>query len=107
MSEKSGDKAQVPRALKVSGGQEKGLVETNLQRRDSVVIGRGTDCDVVIQDLKASRRHCQLSRKEDGFLLEDLGSRNGTYVNGQKISAPILLKANHTFQIGDTMFYLG
>lgn len=97
----------MPKALKVTGGLEKSLIEANLQRRDSVVIGRGTDCDVVIQDLKASRRHCQLSRKEDGFLLEDLGSRNGTYVNGQKISAPILLKANHTFQIGDTMFYLG
>ncbi len=97
----------MPRALKVSGGQEKSLIETNLQRRNSVVIGRGTDCDVVIQDLKASRRHCQLTRNDEGFVLEDLGSRNGTYVNGGKISAPVLLKANHTFQIGDTMFYLG
>lgn len=97
----------MPRALKVSGGQEKGLVETNLQRRDSVVIGRGTECDVVIQDLKASRRHCQLTRNEAGFMLEDLGSSNGTLVNGQKIVAPMLLKANQTFQIGDTMFYLG
>jgi pSer/pThr/pTyr-binding forkhead associated (FHA) protein len=97
----------MPRALKVSGGQEKTTIETNLQRRDSVVIGRGADCDVVIQDLKASRRHCQLTRNESGFMLEDLGSRNGTYVNGEKITAPVLLKAKHTFQIGDTMFYLG
>jgi len=64
------------------------------------------DCDVVIQDLKASRRHCQLTRKESGFLLEDLGSRNGTLVNGTKITQPMLLKVNQTFQIGDTMFYL-
>jgi pSer/pThr/pTyr-binding forkhead associated (FHA) protein len=97
----------MPQALKVTGGMGKSLLEANLQRRESVVIGRGTECDVVIQDLKASRRHCQLSRKEDGFLLEDLGSRNGTFVNGQRIAAPVLLKANHTFQIGDTMFYLG
>ena len=97
----------MPRALKMSSGPEKQLIETNLQRRDSVVIGRGTECDVVIHDLKASRRHCQLTRSSDGFLLEDLGSRNGTFVNGVKITEPVLLKANHTFQIGDTMFYLG
>ena len=99
--------SQVPSALKVSGGPEFKLFETSLQKRDSVVIGRAPDCDVVIQDLKASRRHAQLTRKTEGFLLEDLGSRNGTLVNGSKIKEPILLKANQTFQIGDTMFYLG
>lgn len=99
--------SQVPSALKVSGGPELKLFETSLQKRESVVIGRAPDCDVVIQDLKASRRHAQLTRKVDGFLLEDLGSRNGTLVNGAKIKEPILLKANQTFQIGDTMFYLG
>jgi len=82
------------------------LIETSLQKRDSVVIGRGSECDVVIKDAKASRQHCKLSRKEDGFLLEDLGSRNGTLVNGSKITEPVLLKANQTFQVGDTMFYL-
>jgi hypothetical protein len=107
VSEKNAEKSQMPRALTMSSGSEKSLVEMNLTPRDSVVIGRGTDCDVVIQDLKASRRHCQLTRNEGGFLLEDLGSRNGTLVNGVKISEPVLLKANHTFQIGDTMFYLG
>lgn len=91
----------------MSEGPESKLIETSLQKRDSVVIGRGTECDVVIKDLKASRKHCQLTRKTDGFLLEDLGSRNGTLVNGNKITEPVLLKANQTFQIGDTMFYLG
>ena len=96
----------MPRSLASGSGAPAKLIETSLQKRDSVVIGRGSECDVVIQDMKASRQHCKLSRREDGFLLEDLGSRNGTLVNGQKISEPVLLKANHTFQIGDTMFYL-
>lgn len=96
----------VPSELQMSTGSERTFLG-NLQKRDTVVIGRGTECDVVIQDLKASRRHCQLTRKADGFLLEDLGSRNGTFVNGVKITEPILLKGNKTFQIGDTMFYLG
>ena len=98
-------KSQVPNALTVSVGDDTTIFDA-LQRRNSVVIGRAPDCDVVIQDLKASRRHCQLTRKEDGFLLEDLGSRNGTLVNGTKIAQPMLLKVNQTFQIGDTMFYL-
>ena len=98
-------KSHLPNALTVSVGEDTTIFDA-LQRRNSVVIGRAPDCDVVIQDLKASRRHCQLTRKEDGFLLEDLGSRNGTLVNGAKITQPVLLKVNHTFQIGDTMFYL-
>jgi len=105
--EKNSHESEVPSALKVSGGREPKLIETSLQKRDKVVIGRGIDCDVVIQDLKASRRHCQLTRQECGFLLEDLGSRNGTLINGVKIAEPVLLKANQTFQVGDTMFYLG
>ena len=98
-------KPEVPNSLTVSVGSDTTIFDA-LQRRESVVIGRAPDCDVVIQDLKASRRHCQLTRKESGFLLEDLGSRNGTLVNGTKITSPMLLKVNQTFQIGDTMFYL-
>jgi pSer/pThr/pTyr-binding forkhead associated (FHA) protein len=100
------DNAPVPRSLSTGSGSPEKLIETSLQKRDSVVIGRGSECDVVIQDMKASRQHCKLSRQPSGFLLEDLGSRNGTLVNGEKITEPVLLKANHTFQIGDTMFYL-
>jgi pSer/pThr/pTyr-binding forkhead associated (FHA) protein len=85
---------------------ENNALQATLRRRDSVVIGRGTECDVVIKDPKASRRHCQLTRKEAGFLLEDLGSKNGTYVNGSRITSPIVLKPNETFKIGETMFYL-
>jgi pSer/pThr/pTyr-binding forkhead associated (FHA) protein len=90
----------------MSGGLPHKLIETCLQKRDSVVIGRGSECDVVIHDLKASRQHCKLTRQEEGFVLEDLASRNGTLVNGLRITEPVLLKASQTFQIGDTMFYL-
>jgi pSer/pThr/pTyr-binding forkhead associated (FHA) protein len=81
-------------------------VQTRLGRRNEVVIGRGVECDVVIKDVKASRRHCRLVRKDEGFLLEDLGSRNGTFVDGKKISAQVALKVQQTFKVGDTVFYL-
>ena len=81
--------------------------QADLKSRTSVIIGRDPECDVVVQDRKASRQHCRLSRSEGAFLLEDLGSRNGTYVNGERITQAVTLRANQTFQIGDTMFYLG
>ena len=71
-----------------------------------IIIGRGLECDVVIKDAKASRKHCRLVRKPDGFLLEDLGSRNGTFFEGKKISTPVNLRADQAFKIGDTVFYL-
>ena len=100
------DNAEVPRSLSTGSGAPEKLIETSLQKRDSVVIGRGNDCDVVVQDMKASKQHCRLTRSGQGFVLEDLGSRNGTLVNGLKITEPVLLKTNSTFQVGDTMFYL-
>lgn len=94
----------MPKVLKGDGGGE--AFSANLERRESVVIGRGLDCDIVIRDVKASRRHCKLTRQAGSFLLEDLNSKNGTYVDGVRIKDPILLNMNQTFKIGDTMFYL-
>lgn len=81
-------------------------MQTRFGRRDEIVIGRGVDCDVVIKDAKASRKHCRLLRKDDGFVLEDLGSRNGTFFEGKKITGQVALHADQTFKIGDTVFYL-
>lgn len=75
-------------------------------RREQIVIGRDLDCDVVIKDVKASRKHCKLVRRKDGFVLEDLGSKNGTFVDGEKISAPIPIRPDQAFKIGDTLFYI-
>ena len=74
--------------------------------RKSIVIGRALECDVVVKDVKASRRHCQLRREGSTFILEDLGSKNGTFVNGERIQEAVTLKPNQSFAVGDTMFYL-
>jgi len=55
---------------------------------DSVVIGRSTRCDLALADRFLSRRHARLLRIEEGWHVEDLGSRNGTFVNGIRISEP-------------------
>ena len=53
--------------------------------RRAVVLGRSRDCDVVLDDRSVSRRHAELVRHGDGFLLRDLDSTNGSAVNGKRI----------------------
>jgi hypothetical protein len=50
-----------------------------------VVIGRSRECDLRIADLNASRRHAELQKDEDGYWIVDLGSMNGTLVNGRRV----------------------
>jgi pSer/pThr/pTyr-binding forkhead associated (FHA) protein len=57
-----------------------------------VIIGRGDDCHVLIDDRQASRHHARITQTEDGYVLEDLGSKNGTFLNGQPLTAPTVLK---------------
>jgi DNA-binding response OmpR family regulator len=67
--------------------------------KDELVIGRGADCDVVIPDRQVSRHHACIRRTSDGFLLEDLGSKNGTHLNGNAIQRPELLQDGDIVQV--------
>jgi hypothetical protein len=68
--------------------------------RDLLVIGRGTDCDIVIPKRQISRHHAQVERDESGYLLRDMGSKNGTYVNGQEVrDKPHRLKDEDEIQL--------
>jgi len=66
------------------------------------LLGRGTDCDIVIPSGRASRRHARISVTEDGALLEDLSSSNGTHVNGVQISGRHRLEHDDFIVIGET-----
>jgi len=57
-----------------------------------VVIGRTPECDITIDNPAISRKHAAIEYKEEGYLLTDLGSSNGTFLNGEKITAPTILK---------------
>ena len=67
-----------------------------------VVIGRSRECDVVISDLLVSRKHAVISRKNDGYWIEDLGSTNGTVLQGKKMqkSSSIKLETPCSISIG-------
>ncbi|MFM7719012.1 MAG: FhaA domain-containing protein [Actinomycetota bacterium] len=57
---------------------------------EALTIGRLPDCDVVLDDPAASRHHARVERTSDGFLLEDLGSTNGTLLNGEPVERALL-----------------
>ena len=69
-------------------------------------IGRTQDSDLRIADLSVSRRHAQLSRGEDGWLLRDLGSHNGTRVNGWLVREPVPVRPGDLLQFGSAVFVI-
>lgn len=55
-----------------------------------VVIGRQQDCDISIPSEEISRRHAQVKPSADGLMVEDLGSANGTYINGKRVQVGLM-----------------
>jgi len=70
---------------------------------DVVVMGRSDESDVVLDDPYASEFHLRLVAQESGLMLHDLGSTNGTYVNGRRVTAPTQLRQGDTIQVGKTV----
>ena len=70
---------------------------------ESLIIGRAADCQVVIDDQRLSRRHFRLAWNETLCQLTDLGSANGTWVNGQRIQEAILRDGDE-IAAGDSVF---
>lgn len=74
-----------------------------LEVRDVTVLGRSDEADVLLDDPYASEFHMRLVASENGLLLHDLGSTNGTYVNGRRITAPTTMRRGDTIQVGKTV----
>ncbi len=69
------------------------------------VLGRDPGCDLVIADPRVSRHHAYLRVREDGAAeIHDLASGNGTFVNGHRLSGPVVLSGGEQIQVGDTRF---
>ena len=68
-------------------------------------LGRQGDNDLVLLDTRISRRHARIVRDNDGYLLEDAGSRHGTFVNGERVAASHRLKPGDQISLGVTDSY--
>ena len=80
------------------------------QRKDfpvteaTTVIGRALDCGLRVPLDNVSRHHCQLSLAQDSMVVNDLGSANKTYVNGEPISGEVKLSAGDRLTVGPILF---
>ena len=74
--------------------------------KPEMVIGRDLTVDIVISDSEVSRKHAHLTLQQAGYVLEDLGSTNGTVVNGQRLSSPYPLKSGESITLGEHVVLL-
>lgn len=69
--------------------------------KPEVFLGRDLTCDIVINDSEVSRRHMRFFAQGDSYILEDLGSTNGTFINGQRVVSPTILRNGELISIGE------
>jgi FHA domain len=70
------------------------------------VLGRGDAVDIRLEDPFASTRHARISWEGSTVMIEDLGSTNGTYLNGEPLDGPVPLHVGDRIRIGDSEFSL-
>lgn len=76
-----------------------------LLSEDVTTLGRAASCQVVIDSDFASRRHAQIVRREDTYWLRDLNSKNGVVLDGERITAEMILADGAEIRIGEVVFY--
>jgi pSer/pThr/pTyr-binding forkhead associated (FHA) protein len=75
--------------------------------RPTLIIGRGVSCDIQVSSALVSRRHARLSLTSLGVAVEDLGSRNGVYVNSERVVGSARLRPGDRVSVGDEVFVFG
>ena len=74
--------------------------EKTVTVRNKITLGRGADCDVQINDKSVSKHHLEISLEPDGLYMKDLGSSNGTKVNGTSATGSVSLRTNDILELG-------
>lgn len=93
--------------LKIIAGPQSGA-EFSMEKGRSYIIGSdATLSDIILYDLSVSRKHAKLTIQDnETCLIEDLGSRNGVFIDGLAISGPTEVKGNEVINIGTTSFII-
>jgi pSer/pThr/pTyr-binding forkhead associated (FHA) protein len=86
-----------PRELVVEGPAAG--TKVSIEKRP-ITIGRASICDLTLEDDFISSRHLRVSMQPNGYVVEDLGSTNGTWVEGERLSEPVLIKPGVRIKMG-------
>jgi hypothetical protein len=70
---------------------------------ETMMIGRDVTNDIVVADAEVSRQHARINRTPGGYVLEDLGSTNGSFVNGERLVAPRVLNPSDLVGLGENV----
>ena len=93
-----------PRTLVVTAGALKGTTLDLAQQQ--ITLGRANDATLVLDDDYASSRHARIFPQDGQWIVEDLGSTNGTYLDRQKVTRPMPVPAGVPIRIGKTVLEL-
>ncbi|HEY6798712.1 MAG TPA: FHA domain-containing protein [Kineosporiaceae bacterium] len=96
--------SQTPRTLVVTEGSLRGT--TIALGQAPILVGRAPECTLVLEDDYASGRHARFSLQAGTWILEDLGSTNGTYLGRTKVSMPVAVDPGTPVRIGRTVLEL-
>ena len=88
------------RAVVVEGNAHKGKGFT---LGEELTVGRSDKCDLVLDDAYVSQMHARIFSRGEAFVLEDMGSTNGTYLNQRRITSPVELQRGDRVKIGKTV----
>jgi len=69
-----------------------------------IIVGRQSDCTIVLADPQVSRQHASISFQGGRYVVQDLGSANGTYINERRVTAPQALRNGDELRLGNTIF---
>ena len=89
--------------LVVERGNEKGNSLSLSSKDTTYKVGRAATCELILTDWVVSRTHFQIDKSKDLFIISDLGSHNGTFVNGVRIQKETMLCVGDTVRLGETL----
>jgi len=97
-------KGKAPRKVAVVEGEaHKGK---SFDLSDELIIGRAEKCNIVLDDTYVSQMHARFFSRGEGYMVEDLGSTNGTYLNRRRITSPVEVSRGDQVKIGKTVLEL-
>jgi pSer/pThr/pTyr-binding forkhead associated (FHA) protein len=87
----------------VAPSEQKGR---SFELNGELTVGRAAGCQVALEDNYVSQLHARVFTRDGGVWVEDLGSTNGTYLNDQRVSAPLALRRGDQLKVGSTVMEL-